>query len=235
VPSADASFTWQEALTAFAIIALVAFLITWVLTDVLGMRRAPYVPILLVVTLGLGTGYGAWSGTSMDELLSSGMVWAVVTGLVAAAIAIPLVRRLPVHPHASGGKLVGLMVWEGVLYGIAEALLLSTFPVLAVWQACAALGWTDGAWPRMGSGALAIGGSLFVILVHHLGYAEFRTKGGRPGLFGALAVCGMQAIAFLATGNALAPIVAHVVLHGQLLLRGDELPPARVPEPALQT
>jgi hypothetical protein len=235
MPSADVGFTWQDALMAFAVIALVAFLVTWVLTDLSGIRRATYIPLLLVVTLGLGAGYCAWSGTSAGELLSSGMGWAVLAGLVVAAVAFPLVQRLPAHPHATGGKLVGLMLWEGVLYGIAEALLLSTLPVLAVWQACVALGWTDGAWPRIGSAALAVAGSLLVILVHHLGYAEFRTEAGRPGLFGALAVCGVQAIAFLASGNALAPIVAHVVLHGQLLLRGDELPPARVPEVAFQT
>lgn len=47
-----------------------------------------------------------------------------------------------------------------------------------------------------------------------------------PALFGALTVCGLQAIAFLATGSVLAPVVAHIVLHGQLLIRGEELPPA---------
>jgi hypothetical protein len=99
-----------------------------------------------------------------------------------------------------------------------------------VWQALLALGWIDGGWAKVGSGALAILGALLVILVHHLGYAEFRTKAGRPGLFGALAICGVQALAFLVTGSVLAPIVAHIILHGQLLLRGDELPPA-MPQP----
>jgi hypothetical protein len=127
------------------------------------------------------------------------------------------------------------MLWEGLVYGIAEAVLLSTLPVLALWQATADLGWTEGGWARIGSGALAITGALVVILVHHLGYAEFRTEAGRVGQFGALVVCGMQAIAFLATGNALAPIVAHIVLHGQLLIRGNELPPARAPRAAYQT
>jgi hypothetical protein len=117
------------------------------------------------------------------------------------------------------------MLWEGLVYGIAEAVLLATLPVLVVWQTCDALGWTDGGWARVGSGALAIVGSLVVILVHHLGYRQFRTRAGRPALFGALAVCGVQAVAFLASGNALAPIVAHIVLHGQLLMRGEELPP----------
>jgi hypothetical protein len=42
----------------------------------------------------------------------------------------------------------------------------------------------------------------------------------------------VQAVAFLASGNALAPIVAHVGLHGELLIRGEELPP-RVPREAV--
>jgi hypothetical protein len=235
MPVADPAFSWQEALAAFAIIAVAAFLVTWLLTDRLRIPRAPYIPMLLAVTLGLGVGYLAWSGTSPSDLLASGVGWGLAAGLIAAAVALPLVRRLPAHPHATGTRLVGLLLWEGLVYGIAEAVLLSTLPVLAVWQALVDLGWTDGGWATVGSGALAILGALLVILVHHLGYAEFRTKAGRPGLFGALAVCGVQAIAFLVTGSVLAPIVAHIVLHGQLLLRGDELPPAMPQQTALST
>lgn len=229
MPIPDPAFTWQEGLAAFAIIAAVAFLVTWVLTDLLRTPREPYIGLLLVVTLALGVSYLAWSGTSAVELLSSGLGWGLVAGVLAAAVALPLVRRLPAHRHATGTRLVGLMMWEGLAYGIAEALLLSTLPVLAIWQACVDLGWTNGVWAKFGSGALAILGALLVILVHHLGYVEFRTEAGRPGLFGALAVCGMQAIAFLSTGSVLAPTVAHIVLHDQLLMRGVELPPATMP------
>jgi hypothetical protein len=235
MPVADPAFGWQEAFAAFAIITVAAFLVTWILTDRLRIPRAPYIPMLLAVALGLGAGYLAWSGTSASELTSSGVGWGLAAGLIAAAIALPLVQQLPAHPHASGTRLVGLMLWEGLVYGIAEAILLSTLPVLAVWQALVDLGWTDGGWAKVGSGALAILGALLVILVHHLGYAEFRTEAGRPGLFGALAVCGVQAIAFLVTGSVLAPIVAHIILHGQLLLRGDELPPAMPQRTALST
>ena len=45
-------------------------------------------------------------------------------------------------------------------------------------------------------------------------------------LAGSLTGCGIQAIAFLLTGNVLAPIVAHIVLHWQLTMRGNEMPPA---------
>lgn len=235
MPVPDPAFGWQEAVAAFAVITVAAFLVTWILTDRLRIPRASYIPMLLAVALGLGVGYLAWSGTSASDLLSSGVGWGLAAGLIAAAIALPLVRQLPAHPHASGTRLVGLLLWEGLVYGIAEAVLLSTLPVLAVWQALVDLGWTDGGWAKVGSGALAILGALLVILVHHLGYAEFRTEAGRPGLFGALAICGVQAIAFLMTGNVLAPIVAHVILHGQLLLRGDELPPAMPQGTALST
>jgi hypothetical protein len=226
VPVADASFSWQQSLAAFVIVAIVAFLVTWVLTDLLRIRREPYVPLLLVTALALVVGYLAWSGTSGADLLAgSGVAWGLAAGLVAAAVAFPLVRHLPARPRAHGTRLVGLMLWEGLVYGVAEGLLLATIPVLTVWQACASLGWTDGAFATVGSGALAVLGALLVILVHHLGYAEFRTRQGRTGLFGALAVCGVQAIAFLVTGSVFAPVLAHIVLHGQLLLRGDELPP----------
>jgi hypothetical protein len=62
--------------------------------------------------------------------------------------------------------------------------------------------------------------------VHHLGYAEFRSRRARSKLVGALVVCGIQAVAFLVTESVLAPVVAHVVLHAQALLRDVELPPA---------
>lgn len=112
------------------------------------------------------------------------------------------------------------------MYGTAEAILLATLPVLAVWQAADALGWTDTVWARAASGALAVAGALVVIAVHHLGYREFRGRASRTMLSGALVGCGIQALAFLLTGNALAPILAHIVLHWQLTLRGNELPPA---------
>jgi hypothetical protein len=83
----------------------------------------------------------------------------------------------------------------------------------------------------VGAGSLAIAGSLLVILVHHLGYAEFRQRHARKMLAGALVSCGLQAVAFLFTGNLFAPIVAHIVLHVELTFRGQELPPASQPTP----
>jgi hypothetical protein len=226
MPVADPSFGWQEALAAFAIISIVAFLVTWVVTDLAHVSRTPYVAILTLTTFAFAAGYLAWSGTSISELIMAEWGWGLVGGVVAAVLVAPLVRRLPSGPRPEGSQLVGRFLWEGVVYGTAEAILLATLPLLAVWQAADALGWTDTAWAKGASGALAIAGALLVIAVHHLGYREFRTKAARKQLLGALVACGIQALVFLLTGNALAPIVAHVMLHWQLTLRGTEMPPA---------
>jgi hypothetical protein len=223
MPVADPSFGWQEALTAFAIISLVAFSVTWVVTDLGHVSRTPYVAILTLTTFALAGGYLAWSGTSVGDLVSAGWGWGVLGGVIGAAVVVPLVRRLPSAPRPVGSQLVARLLGEGVVYGTAEAILLATLPVLAVWQAADALGWTEtmAAVP----GALAVVGALFVIAVHHLGYREFRRKASRKMLAGALVGCGIQALAFLLTGNVLAPVVAHIVLHWQLTLRGNEMPP----------
>ncbi len=223
---ADPSFAWQDAIAAFAIIGFVAFLVTWIVTDLLGVSRPPYVAILTVVTLGLGAGYLAWSGTALADLVTPNVGWAVVVGLVAGGLMAPGLRRLPHGVRPEGGSLIRALVWEGVVYGTAEAILLATLPVLAVWQALVAAGRTGSTWTDLGSGALAIVGALIVIAVHHLGYREFRGPHARTRLAGALLGCGIQALAFLVTGNLLAPVIAHIVLHGQMVFGGIEMPPS---------
>ena len=187
-------------------------------------RSAAAMPACL---FGLTAAYVALSGTAWSDLVGDDPFPAVGVGVgvVAGALAIPLVRRLPAKPHAHGRVFGETLAWEAVVYGVAEALLLATLPVLAVWHAAVGLGWTGTRSADLATGAAAVLASLVVILVHHLGYAEFRSPRARPKLVGALVTYGVQAIAFLVTGNAIAPIVAHVVLHTEMLLRGIGLPP----------
>lgn len=228
MPAADPAFGWEAAVAMLAIVVVAAFLVTWVVTDLARVRRVWYVGILTITAVTLMAVSVAWSGVGVSDLVTDGWGWGVLAGVIAAALLAPAVRRLSPHPHPRGARLVGVVLWEGVVYGVAEALLLATLPVLAVWQAASDLGWTDGAPGRWGSGALAVVAALGVILVHHLGYAEFRAPAARTKLGGALLACGFQALAFLLTGNVLAPIVAHVLLHAQMILRGVELPPVEV-------
>lgn len=225
MPAADPSFGWLEAAGAFGVLSVVAFAVTWIVTDLARVPRTPYVAVLTMTTLVLGFGFVVWSGTEVADLVREDWGLGIVGGVAAAVVVVPLVRRLPSRPRPEGDRLVGRLLWEGVVYGMAEALLLATLPVIVVWQGARALGWTDPGLGATASGALAIVGALIVIAVHHLGYRQFRRS--RKMMAGALAACGIQALAFLLTGNVLAPILAHIVLHGQLTLRGDEMPPSR--------
>lgn len=229
IPTPDLTFGWEQGLIAYAALLVSAFLVTWIVTDRLHVSRTPYVAILTAVVFALGGAYLAWSGTSFADLLTSNIGWALVAGVVAAALVSPLVARLPRHPAPTGVKSAELVAWEDVVYGVAEGLLLAALPVLVIWQTAFAAGWTDSVPGKVGAGSIAIAGSLLVILVHHLGYAEFRQRHGRKMLAGALVSCGLQAVAFLFTGNVLAPILAHILLHVELTFRGVELPPAERP------
>jgi hypothetical protein len=233
MPMPAARFDAAAAWGAYAVILVVAFLVTWIVTDRMHVRRTPYIAVLSAVVLALGAGYVAWSGTSVRELVAGDWGWALLAGAIAGAIPAPLLGRMRGSGPAGRRPSVLGFAYEGVLYGAAEGVLLAALPGIAVWQAMADVGWTEGTGRRVATGALAVLGSLVVVLIHHLGYAEFRRPESRRKLAGALVVCGLQAVAFVLTGNVLAPIVAHVVLHAELLVTRVEMPPSAVKRPAL--
>jgi len=225
MPAADPSFTWQAAVIGYLTVLVAAFLVTWVVTDLLHVRRTIYVGVLAIFVIGLGGWYTGFSGITLQDVVGSNPWWSLVAGLGAAALVTPMIRRLPKRPAPTGLERAELFAWEDVVYGAAEALLLAVYPAITLWHAATAAGWTDTESGKVAAGAAAIAGSLLVILVHHLGYAQFRARGARTVLAGALFVCGLQALVFLLTGALIAPIVAHFVLHFELTMRGDELPP----------
>jgi hypothetical protein len=225
MPVVDTPFAWFEVLFEFAVLALAAFLVTWLITDVLDIGRSWYIAILTLMVLGLSVAYLGWADLSAADLVTSNAGWGALAGVIAAAVVFPLVRKLPSSPHAHGGRLGVQLLWEGGVYGIAEALLLATLPVLVIWQGVPDAAGEFG-WQRLGWGTLAVAASLVIILVHHLGYTEFRAATGRKKLAGALFSCGIQALAFLLTGSVLAPVIAHILLHTQMIFRGVEMPPA---------
>jgi hypothetical protein len=45
----------------------------------------------------------------------------------------PVGQTTPVTSASGGARLVGMLLWEGVVYGFGEAILLAMLPVLAVW------------------------------------------------------------------------------------------------------
>jgi hypothetical protein len=227
VPSSS-SITWWMTLAAVGGIGLIAFLVSWVLTDVLHLPRAAYLAALMAVTAAVTYAYLAWTGTDAWTFISHNWAWGVVGALVsggigAGAIMVGAGRRgLPRPGHRSALFLTETLVWEDFLYGAAEGMLLSVLPVLAAWQSFQQLGWTDSAAGAVGSGVLALGASVLVIWVHHLGYREFR---GNPDIIMPILACGVLSVAYLLTQSVIAPVGGHFLLHTGISARGLSMPP----------
>jgi hypothetical protein len=121
--------------------------------------------------------------------------------------------------------LLWALLWWGLLYGSADALLLTVLPVLATWQALTGFGWTRD-WPgKIAAGVVALASSLCVTAIYHLGYSEFRG----PQVGGPVLGNGILSLTYLMTASPLAPIGGHIAMHVAAVLRGPEstiqLPP----------
>ena len=228
MPVPDPSLSWWMPLAALAVIALVAFLVPWFMTDVLRVPRAIYLGALIAVTAVLTVGYLAWSGTDGVAFLTRHWGWGILGALVSGALGARAIAAradragLPHPPHRSAARMSGDYLWEGLLYGAAEGLLLSVLPVLAAWQAFDLLGWTDTAGGAVGAGALAVLASIVVVAIHHLGYREFRNA---ERMAMPIVGCGVLSVAYMATFSPIAPVLGHFLLHAGMETRGVPMPP----------
>jgi hypothetical protein len=219
------TIAWAGALLWLLGIATAAFLVSWVLTDRLHLRRTPYVGALAALAAALTAGYLAWSGAG-TALWTTRWAWGLLGAAVVGALLARLVWRLPAA-HAPSGVSGVAAAWQGVVYGTAEGLLLSVLPVVVTWQLFAALGWTSG-WHAVVAAAAALAASAAVIVVHHLGYREFRGPAMRSPLVGCLPL----SLASLVTASPISAIGGHIIIHLAMLRRGIELPPHAQLDPA---
>jgi hypothetical protein len=228
MPVPDPSLSAWMTFSALGIITVVAFLVPWFLTDVAHVPRAAYLAALMVVTALLTYGYLAWNGTDAVAFLTRhwgwGLVGAVVTGALGVRGITMAANRggVPRPAHRGFARTPEDVVWEGLLYGAAEGVLLSVLPVLAAWQSFYLLGWTDTTAGAVGSGALAVAASLIVIGVHHLGYREFR---GTRQMVMPIIGCGMLSLAYMLTFSPIAPVGGHFLGHVGMATRGLPMPP----------
>lgn len=211
---------WAGSLIWLAALAAVSFLVTWVAADKLRMRRTPYIAVLTVVTAAMTAGYVAWLGVSVTALLTTHWAWGLLAAPLCGAFAIIGLTRLPVTQRLTGRRLGTALLWEGVVYGITEGVLLSVLPVLMAWQMIHSLGWS-GTGGDIARWTLPVVASVVIIIVHHLGYWEYRNRLLLPIAVG----CGLMSIGYLITASPIAPVLAHVLTHAAGLVHGTELPP----------
>jgi hypothetical protein len=227
MPVPPAPVSWTGSLLWLLALALAAFTVAWVASR-FDIERTPYVALLAVVTGALTVGYVAWLAVPAGELLTTHWGWGLIMAPVCAAPLIIGMRKQPAPHPRTGRPLIMVLLWEGVVYGIAEGFLLSALPVLMTWQMLHSLSWS-GAGGGIARWTLPIVASVAVIIAHHLGYWEYRNRMLIPISIG----CGLLSLGYLVTASPIAPTLGHVLGHASGLRRGVELPPH--PHPATQT
>lgn len=220
MPVAGADVSWSGSLLWLANLTLAAFAVSWVAANVLRVRRTAYIGVLAVVTAAFCVGYVWWLDIGVWSLVSTRWVWGVVGAPLGAAFMAYGMTKLPVVQSLHGRRLALAIAWEAVVYGVCEGLLLSALPAFMTWQMVHSLGWT-GTWGALARWSLPVAASLVVVVVHHLGYWEYRNRLLVPISGG----CGLLTVAYLATANPITAALGHVLAHTSALLHGADLPP----------
>ena len=205
-----------EAALLIGLLTALSFAASWIATDVLHLRRGPYVAVLAGVVAVATAMTVAFTELPLARAVEHNWPAGVVAGLIAGAIGGVGIRKFPATLRRSGRRLLAASAWEGGVYGVAEGLLLSGLPVVIVWLAGEDAGWWWGA-----TWLAAMAASALVVAIHHFGYWDFRNR----HVLEALGGCLLLSAACLISGSAIAPVLGHVILHVAGLQKGVELPP----------
>ena len=203
-----------------------AFLVPFALADLLELPRDLYYAIYVV---GVGVFFGLWvraTGQSFAEMVRRRWVLAVVLGLAVAGLLTLIVLRTEDATARPGGlELIGAVMWRGVAYGLADGLLLSAFPILAVFAMFAGTRLRDRISGKIAIGLIALFASLAMTAVYHVGYSDFRSEKLRKPVAGDV----IWSIPTLVTLNPIGAPIAHAGLHTSAVLHSYEtdtfLPP----------
>lgn len=185
------------------------FLVPFVFTEVLSLQRDVYYGVYSVIAFGF---FGLWAhhtDQSIRTMVARRWVLAIVLGLVFAGVMSLIVLRQDATSHPTGLTLTAAVVWRGVVYGAADGLLLSSFPILAVFAAFTGSPLRSTTIGKIKIGALALLASIAMTTAYHAGYNDFRSgKIANP-----IAGDAIWSVPTLVTLNPIAAPIAHVGLH----------------------
>lgn len=206
--------------------AVLGFAVAAIFAGMFHLPRNVYLLPYLVLVAPFLYAFVRWSNLNIGDFLRHNWIWGLVAALLVGAFTVRNVLSQPASPSSQGLSLAFDIVWLGVVYGALDALLLSVLPVLATWQAFSGFGWAHSLPGKMAVGVIALVASLFVTVVYHLGYPEYRVAGGVMGpSIGNTVV----SLGYLLANNPFAAVLSHMAMHIAGVLHGPasvmQLPP----------
>lgn len=206
----------------------VGFLVPFVFAEVINLPRDLYYAVYITAVLVF---FVLWARAS-DEVIGD-MVrrrWKLTTLLTVLTVILMsaiVLRTQDTTPHPDGLTLAGAIAWRGISYGLADGLLLSAFPILAVFAAFKGTRLRGRPFGKVLIGVAAIVASLAMTAVYHVGYSDFRSDKVQEPLKGDV----FWSAPTLFTLNPLGAPVAHAGMHVTAVLHSYDtdvmLPPHR--------
>jgi hypothetical protein len=187
-----------------------AFAVPFVVADTLEVQRDLYYAVYVIAVAALFAGWARDTRQPLREMVARRWRLALGLGLVFAAIsALIAVRAGGESSHPDGIEFVAAVAWRGIVYGAADGLLLSAFPILLVFAALRDSRLRRRAGGLLAVGAVAMAASLAMTAVYHAGYSDFRSDKLRKPVTGDL----VWSVPTLVTLNPIGAPIAHVGLH----------------------
>ena len=205
---------------------VLGFLVPFVFADVLDLPRDLYYGIYAAFVLTFITLWARSTDQQVGALLRRRWPLAVALGVVfAGVLAVVVVRTDDAAPRPEGLELVWALTWHGVMYGAMDALLLSVFPILAVFAATAGSRLRTHQFGKVVVVVAAMLASLTMTATYHAGYSDFRSDKVVKPLIGDV----MWSVPTLVTLNPIGSVITHVGLHVTAVLHNHDtdifLPP----------
>jgi hypothetical protein len=198
---------WARHGAWFAGGAVAAFLVPLVFSSVLDLHHDLYLAIYFAFVIGLVGSYVRVNRIDLAAVLRHNWRWGVFAGIV---FGIPVVRNVFTEAETArpdGVYFVFELLWRGVAYGALDAVLLTVFPFLVVYQVMSG---RLGTWRRR----FAYFGAVLALVMtitagYHLGYEQFRDDGvGGPETGNVL-----MSFPTLLTANPIGSVIDHSAMH----------------------
>lgn len=202
-----------------------AFLVPFVLADRIGLPKDLYYGLYSGFAFGLFIAWARATGQPIASMLRRRALPAALLGVAFAGVMAVVVLAEDAGTRPEGLALAGAILWRGLVYGLADGVLLSAFPILVVFAAFASAPIRRRLLGKVAVGLAALVASLAMTAVYHAGYTDFRSEKLRKPVAGDV----LWSIPTLVTLNPIGAPIAHAGMHVTAVLYDYEtdvfLPP----------
>ncbi len=186
---------------------MAAFFVPFVFSSVLELQHDLYLGVYFAFVIGLVGVYVRSNEIDVRVVVKRNWRWGVLLGVV---VGVALVRNVFSETETArpdGFYFAFEIVWRGLTYGAVDALLLTVFPCLVVYQA---LGGSLGSWrKRIAYFVASLALVVTITASYHLGYDHYRESGVRAPETGNVLI----SVPMLLTANPIGSVADHAAMH----------------------